>query len=83
MESSDSGIVVKCGEKEKRVTISDLYTYEYTNNSYEEVNITEEALTNAIISLRGNPISSDVWRIRADRLYNKDDHFLHYLYLYE
>ena len=51
MESSDSGIVVKCGEKEKRVTISDLYTYEYTNNSYEEVNVTEEALTNAILDV--------------------------------
>lgn len=42
-----------------------------------------EALANAIISLRGNPISSDVCRKRAERLYNKEDRFLDYVYLYE
>lgn len=42
-----------------------------------------EALANAIISFRCNPISSDVCRKRAERLYNKEDRFLDYVYLYE
>lgn len=51
MEADDSGIIVECGEREKELSISDLYTYEYTTTSYEEVNITEEALTNAILDV--------------------------------
>lgn len=42
-----------------------------------------EALANAIISLRGNPISSDVCRKRAESLYNKEDRFMDYVKLYE
>lgn len=51
LEASDSLIVVKTGDKEKKLSISDLYTYEYTNSTYEQVDKTEEALTNAIVEI--------------------------------
>lgn len=51
LEDTDSLIVVKCGDREKTLTMSDLSTYEYSSSSYEEVNITEEAITNAIVDL--------------------------------
>ena len=47
--SSDSLIIVKSGEREKTLTISDLYTYDYTTG--EQIDKTEEALTNAIIEV--------------------------------
>lgn len=40
-------IVVKSGGKEKTLTESDMYTYDY--NTYKEINRTEEAFTNAIV----------------------------------
>ena len=40
-------IVVKSGEKEKTLTESDMYTYDY--NTYKQINRTEEAFTNAIV----------------------------------
>lgn len=49
IESTDSLIVVKSGEKEKTISTSDLYTYDYT--SKKQVDKTEEALTNAIIEV--------------------------------
>ena len=51
LEASDSLIVVKTGDKEKTLSISDLYTYEYTNSTYEQVDKTEEAITNAIVEI--------------------------------
>jgi len=49
MESTDSAIIFKAGEKETILTLDDLYTYDYT--TYEEIDITEEAFTNAIIEV--------------------------------
>lgn len=51
LEASDSKIIVEYNQKEKTLGVDDLYTYEYTNNNYEEINITEEALTNAILDV--------------------------------
>lgn len=51
IEESTSEIIVECNKKEKMLGIDDLYTYEYTNNSYEVVNKIEEALTNAILDV--------------------------------
>lgn len=42
-------IVVKSGEKEKTLTESDMYTYDY--NTYKQINRTEEAFTNAIVEV--------------------------------
>ena len=46
---SGSLIVVKSGEKEKTLTSSDLYTYDYSTG--KQINKIEEALTNAIIEV--------------------------------
>jgi len=49
MESTDSLIIVKSGERERLLSMYDLYTYDYT--TYEQIDITEEAITNAIIEV--------------------------------
>ena len=49
LDSTDSLIVIKTGDKEKTLSLSDLYTYDYT--TYEQIDTTEEAITNAIIEV--------------------------------
>lgn len=49
LESTASLIVIKSGERETLLTLSDLYTYDYT--TYEQIDVTEEAITNAIIEV--------------------------------
>lgn len=48
IDSTGNLIVVKNGDREKALALSDLYTY---ISSYETVNTTEEAITNAIIEV--------------------------------
>ena len=49
LENTDSLIVVKTENKEKTLTINDLYTYDYS--TYEQIDTTEEAITNAIVEI--------------------------------
>ncbi len=49
IESTDSLIIIKSGERETVLSLYDLYTYDYT--TYEQIDITEEAITNAIIEV--------------------------------
>ena len=49
LEETDSLIVIKNGDKEKTLTINDLYTYDYS--TYEDIDRTEEAITNAIVEV--------------------------------
>lgn len=42
-------IIIRCGEKEKILSTYDLYTYDYT--TAEEKDLTEEAMTNAILDV--------------------------------
>lgn len=49
LNDTDSLIVVKTGEKEKTLTLYDLYTTDYT--TYQQIDTTEEALTNAIVEI--------------------------------
>ena len=49
IDTSSNLIVVKNGEKEKTLTTSDLYTYDYS--TYETIDVTEEAITNAIVEV--------------------------------
>ncbi len=49
LDATDSLIIVKSGENEKTLTESNLYTYDYS--TYEEIDTTEEAITNAIINV--------------------------------
>lgn len=49
LNDTDSLIVVKTGEKEKTLTLYDLYTMDYS--TYQQIDTTEEALTNAIVEI--------------------------------
>lgn len=49
LESTDSLIIVKSGERETTLSLYDLYTYDYT--TYEQIDVTEESITNAIIEV--------------------------------
>ena len=49
LSESDGLIVVKSGDKEKTLTVNDLYTYDYSSS--EQIDKTEEAITNAIIEV--------------------------------
>ena len=49
ISESDGLIVVKTGEKEKTLSLNDLYTFDYSSS--EQIDKTEEALTNAIIEV--------------------------------
>ena len=49
LEETDSLIVIKNGDKEKTLKINDLYTYDYS--TYEDIDRTEEAITNAIVEV--------------------------------
>ena len=42
-------IIIQCGQREKILTTDDLYTVDYT--TYEEKDLTEEAMTNAILDV--------------------------------
>lgn len=49
LESTDNILIIKSGERETILSLYDLYTYDYT--TYEQIDITEEAITNAIIEV--------------------------------
>lgn len=53
--STESLIIIETANRKKAVMVSDLYTYDYT--TYEQLDITEQALTNAIldVNLEKNP----------------------------
>lgn len=47
----------------------------------EQGNVT--ALANAVFNMKDKPLSANACRIRAEKLYNKDDRFMDYIKLYE
>lgn len=49
LSTDDSLILISCGDNEKEVTESDMYTFDYS--TYQSVDKTEEAITNAIIDV--------------------------------
>lgn len=49
LESTENLIIIKSGEKETYISLSDLYTYDYTTG--EQIDTTEESITNAIIEV--------------------------------
>ncbi len=49
LQDTDSLIVIKSGERETTLAMNDLYTYDYTTR--ETIDLTEEAITNAIIEV--------------------------------
>ena len=49
LDATSSLIIVKSGENEKTLSDYDLFTYDYT--TYQQIDITEEAITNAIMDV--------------------------------
>lgn len=49
LQSEEGLIVVKTADKEKTIGIDDLYTYDYS--TYQQIDVTEEAITNAIVEI--------------------------------
>lgn len=49
LDDTDSLIVVSAGEKEKTLTLYDLYTIDYSTG--QQIDVTEEAVTNAIVEV--------------------------------
>lgn len=49
LTDSSTVIIIKCGNKEKVLTSNDLYTYDYT--TWEQKDLTEEAMTNALLDV--------------------------------
>lgn len=49
LNPTDSLIIVRVGENEKTLSQDELYTYDYS--TYQQIDITEEAITNAIIEV--------------------------------
>ena len=49
LETTDSLILVQSGELKQEITQSDLYTIDYT--TYQSIDTTEEAITNAIVNV--------------------------------
>ena len=49
INDTDTLIVVKKGEKEKTISTSELYTYDYSSG--KQIDLTEEKITNAIVEL--------------------------------
>ncbi|MBO5349713.1 MAG: Gldg family protein [Clostridia bacterium] len=52
-EDTSASIVLKCNGNTKTLSIDDLYTYEFSSETYtnESLDITEETMTNAIIEI--------------------------------
>ena len=56
VSQNDTAIIVESEKGEKILTQSDLYTYDYT--TYEEIDVTEQKLTNAIglVTIKEKPV---------------------------
>ena len=66
---ADSFIVIEAQGKEKILFSSDLYTYDYS--TYEEIDITEEAITNAILDVTTN-VKPKICFIEGHNLYGEE-----------
>lgn len=49
LQNEDGLIVVKTEDKEKTISVNDLYTYDYTTS--QQIDTTEESITNAIVEI--------------------------------
>lgn len=69
IDDTDNLIVVKNGDKEKTINTSDLYTYDYS--TYESIDRTEEAITNAIVEVTINE-KAHIY-VLSGKTYNKPE----------
>ena len=49
LQTTDSLVLITCGDREKEVTENDMYTFDYS--TYQSIDTTEEAITNAILDV--------------------------------
>ena len=54
--SGTSAVIVECGEKNKVLTESDLFTYD--TNTYEQIDVTEEKITAAILKVTSDKVAN-------------------------
>lgn len=83
-------IVIKCENRVETLQLSDLYMFEYSEDSFDEINITEEAITNGILDVTSEK-KSQVYLYTTNSIYaqknfnalvesiNKDLNNVHYL----
>ena len=67
VDSDDSFIMISSGDKEKMLTQSDLYTIDYS--TYQEIDTTEEAFTNAILDVVTN-VKPKIYFLEGHNLYD-------------
>lgn len=71
LTSSDSLILVDCGEKETKISSSELYTYDYSTG--KQIDITEEALTNAIVDVISDT-KPNIYFMSNHEMYTSNDY---------
>ena len=74
ISDSSSFIMIESETKSKLLQESDLYTYDYT--TYEQIDVTEEAITNAILDVTTN-VKPKICFLTGHNLY--DDGYFEYL----
>ena len=74
VSDSSSFIMIESKTKSKLLQESDLYTYDYT--TYEQIDVTEEAITNAILDVTTN-VKPKICFLTGHNLYN--DGYFEYL----
>lgn len=74
VSDSSSFVVIESETKAKLLQESDLYTYDYT--TYEQIDVTEEAITNAILDVTTN-VKPKICFLTGHNLYN--DGYFEYL----
>lgn len=67
LDATDSLIIVKSGDNEKTLSEYDLYTYDYS--TYEQIDITEEAITNAIMAVTAD-VKPKIYFMNNHTMYN-------------
>lgn len=70
MTADTQAIIVKCGDREKLISAANLYTFDYS--TYQTKDTTEEAITNALISVTTNerPV---IYNLTGHNKYSQDD----------
>ena len=69
VDDSSSFIVIESQDKEKILFDSDLFTYDY--NTYEQIDISEEAITNAILDVITN-VKPKIYFIEGHNVYGEE-----------
>ena len=67
LNANDNLIIISCGENEKTLTEEEMYTFDET--TYEQIDITEEAITNAIVNVMAEE-KAKIYFMSSHTMYN-------------